>query len=716
MLSDTPVHPATRSFRFGDWLVQPSLNTLSRGETVLRIRPKVMDVLVLLAEHAGEVLSKDAIIDTVWAKKFLADTALSRAIFELREALGDEAHGPKYIETVPKRGYRLVAPVTPVAEPERTDGRPEKVAPRAPGWWPAVAVGGFILVAVSVWLLVGMRPSGPQPPTTGQTRRIVVLPFENLGAPEDDYLAAGLTDVISGRLAAVPGLAIISQSTARQYTKVGKGAKEIGRELGVHYLVEGGIQWNRGKGAGSGVRITPRLVRTADATQVWAEVYDHDMQDVFEVQSEIARRVIEAVGLTVVEPERLGLAERPTANVEAYQEYLRGLYYSDQVSFREQRLRLALGHLRRAAELDPAFGVAHAEVARMRAALYQLGFDPSSANRTEAQRELDLALRLAPDEPRVHLSLGLYLSWCQRDFHHALEELSVARRGLGETSELLQAEGWVLGAMGRWEEALDRYRRAGDLNPRGWGPLADAGRTSMFLRRYGEGRQLLERAIALAPDEGPLYASLAEVHWCSDGDTAGARQVLQGMPGSAQSSETFHWFWQEVFEGRYQPALDRVPTASAFVFEDDFIWEPSELLRARAYSFLGRLEEAHRAFENSCALAERSLRENPDDFRILDALAVSLAGVGRKHDAIETAKRAAKIFPPSKGAIKGYEPVLTLAHVYTMVGEHDLACAQLDTLLSVPFPISVPLLKLDPTWTSLRGQPCFAALVAGHKR
>jgi TolB-like protein/Flp pilus assembly protein TadD len=656
-------------FRLGEWLVRPSLNQLSRGSTVVHVRPKAMDVLVFLAARSGEVASRQEILDAIWAKKFLADTALSRVIFELRAALGDESQAATYIETVPKRGYRLIAPVT-------------------------VAAGHAPL----------------------QPRRIVVLPFENLGVPDDNYFAAGITEEITARLASVEGLAVISPSTAIQYAGTGKTAREIGHELGVDYLLEGTVRWCPTATGGSRVRITPRLVLATDNTQVWAGAFDRVIEDIFTVQSEIASSVIDEVGVTLGESERSGFAERPTANVEAYQAYLQGLFYSDQVSFREQRLRTALSMLQNAVERDRGFGLAYAEVSRMRSALYHFGFDRSEENRKEAERAADRALELAPDAPRVHLSIGLHRYWCYRDYRGALQEFRIARKGLGRTAELLQAEGWTLRRMGCWDDALGRFFGARDLNPRGWGPLADAGETCWYMRRYEEAQHLLERAIALAPDESAIYEHLANVLCTWKGTTADARRVLEAMPRQGEPSPATRLFWQDVYEGRYQAALERASATSFAFVEGAEIWQPTELLEAYAFRFLERPKPARRAFERARRRAEQQLRERPDDSRVYGALAVSLAGVGCKAEAFEAARRSSDLVSLSKDAMGGWAPLLHLAQIHTMVGEYGRACARLDTLLSIPSPLSVPLVELDPTWAPLRSHPCYKALVAKHSR
>ncbi|MFH1177728.1 MAG: winged helix-turn-helix domain-containing protein, partial [Acidobacteriota bacterium] len=231
------------AFFLGDWGADPSLNLLSRGEKCLHVRPKVMDVLVFLAKRDGEVVSKEELIDAVWAKEFIADSALSRAVFELRELLGDSSQQPEFIETIPKRGYRLVAPVVPIdhappacpdrlaapaspaaapegpaestnrdisipqAEHSARDEVPVRAAVRAvptrrgfPWRAPYAFLGATALAAAAV-LFAASQLRTPEPAYAPANARIVVLPFENLGAPEDDYFAAGMTEEINGRLA-----------------------------------------------------------------------------------------------------------------------------------------------------------------------------------------------------------------------------------------------------------------------------------------------------------------------------------------------------------------------------------------------------------------------------------------------------------------------------------------------------------------------------------
>jgi TolB-like protein/DNA-binding winged helix-turn-helix (wHTH) protein/tetratricopeptide (TPR) repeat protein len=709
--------PADRrngDLRIGEWLVRPSLNQLSRGEIAVHLRPKVMDVLVLLAAHPGEVVSKEEIINAVWAKKFLGDAVLSRAVFELREAVGDDAQHPTFIETVAKRGYRLLAPVGPPSPAEVEPPGPGPQRASATRWRIAVAVAALAAAVVATWLTLGRAaPRAAEAPARTATR-IVVLPFVNLGSPEDDYFAAGITDEITGRLTSVPGIAVISRDSADHYASSSKTHHEIGRELGVDYVLDGTVRWDRARDRRSSVRITPRLIRVRDDTQVWANAYDRVIEDIFGVQSEIARNVIAEVGIALKEPARDELDSKPTESIDAYQAFLRGMYHSASVYRSEQSLRLGLQMLERAVQIDPGFAVAWAEIARVRAVMYLDGFDRTERSHTEARQAIDRALKLAPDSPRVRFNLGLYCYWFDNNYQRALDEFATARKARGDWADIRVAEAYVLRRAGRWHEALQDLDKAAELDPIGWGVARERGVTSLYLREYGDAERHLKKAIALAPDEQEVYGFLAETYWGWTGDLTKARAALQAMPPSGDAWPTYWWFWQDVYEGKYQDALDRTLASPVDKIGAALTWVSKDLLLARAYAFLGRTTDARRTFERERVRVEQLLRETPDDFSLHGALGLCLAGLGRKDEAIHEGRRAVELLPISKDAVYGHGSVLTLAEIYTMVGEPELACEHLDTLLAMPSTISVPTLKLDPRWLPLRGHPRFQGLLAKY--
>ena len=699
-------------FRVGEWVAYPSLNQLVRGEVVARVRPKVMDVLVHLATRPGEVVSKDEILDAVWAKKFLGDTALSRAVFELREVLGDDPQHPAYIETIPKRGYRLVASVQPfeAVAPVAASGSPEPVARSRSRV--VVAAGGVIMAVVAG--VVAMTRLGPfrsaAAPVT--PKRIVVLPFENLGAPDDAYFAAGVTDEITSRLVSVQEISVISRSSAEHYAASKLSQREIGRELGVDFVLGGAVRWDRGAAGPNRVRITPRLVRVADDTQVWANVYDRVLEDIFSVQSEIARGVIAEVGIALQGPARSAVDRRPTANLEAYQAFLRGRYHAANIYRSEQDLRLGLRMFERAVALDPGFAVAWAENARVRAILNHVGFDRTEGSRAEAKRALDRALSLDAASASIHFDAALYHYWFNRDYPRALAEFALARKAGGETAGLLSAEGYLLRRQGRWEEALKRFEAAGRLDPRGWTVLRELGTTSLYMRRYADAERQFEQAIALAPDEPALYGFLAETYWTWRADTNAAAPVLRAMPKSLEPWQVRWRFWQDVYTGDLQAAADLLRASSFDVVDSSENWESRGLLLARVYGLLGRTDDARREFEQVRAEMERLLGQRPDDASLHSTLGLCLAGLGRKDEAVREGRRAVELVALRNDLVAGPGMALALAEVYTLVGEPESACAQLEWTLARPAVISAARLRMDPTWAPLRSHPCFAVLIA----
>ncbi|MGB5658455.1 MAG: serine/threonine-protein kinase, partial [Thermoanaerobaculia bacterium] len=266
-------------------------------------------------------------------------------------------------------------------------------------WWPIAAAAGIVLVgAVALWLGRGgdREPQADRAvaedtgATTGaagvaeaRLPAIVVLPFQNRGASEDEYFADGMSEEITTRLAGVSGLRVVSSSSAMQYKENRPPLEQIAEELDVDYVLDGSVRWARGDD-GSHVRITPQLVRIDDDAQVWAESYDRVIEDVFEMQAEIASEVVAQLGVTLLEPEREQLGTKPTENLEAYQAYLRGNYGQESSDFTESTRRRIIEDFRTAVELDPDFALAWAALAHAHSFYYRLGYDFTEARRTMA--------------------------------------------------------------------------------------------------------------------------------------------------------------------------------------------------------------------------------------------------------------------------------------------------------------------------------------------
>ncbi len=699
-------------FRLGEWLVRPSLNQLLRDGAVLHLRPKVMDVLIHLAEHGSEVVSKDELIEAVWAKEFLADTALSRAIFELREVLGDEAQHPKYIETIPKRGYRLVAPVV---QEERPPLPTAAVAPLRRGrkaLWAALATVAVLAVATAVGVRLRGRatPGGAQPAAAG--KKLVVLPFENLGPPDDEYLAAGITDEISGRLAQVGGLSVISRTSAAQYARTSKTTRQIAQELGVDYLLAGTVRWDR-SGAGR-VRIIPRLIRVADDTHLWADVYDRVIGDVLAVQAEIAERVTQQLDLTLNQGERDALGRVPTTNAEAYQAYLQGNHHVSRLEGEEDQ-RLAVTMYERAVSLDPAFALAYAALVRAHADLYIYGFDRTVARRVAARGALDRALSLAPDDPDVRLAAARYEYTFTADFEKALAEIDAAETRAKPSRDSVSLRGYVLRRLGRYPETRELLTRALELSPRDQVLEDDLAITDMYLGRWEEADRHLARSVELSADQHTAYEWKAINMLLWKGSLAQARAELSRMPRLRRGSVAFALWRQAICEGDFPGALESLNLLPGPACAVQFYFYPRELMEAEVSTLMGDRERAQAAYDAARAILEREAAARPEDPRLPSALGLAYAGLGRRAEAVREGERARRMAVTLRHAAREGFADATLARIHLMTGDRESAARLVETLLTTPtHPDAVPLVWLDPRWAPLRDDPRIRRLATGR--
>jgi TolB-like protein/DNA-binding winged helix-turn-helix (wHTH) protein/Flp pilus assembly protein TadD len=698
-------------FRIGDWEVFPQENLLKGplGDRVLE--PKVMDLLVHLASRPNAVVSRDELLESVWADVIVGDEALSRAISVLRAQLGDDKKNPQYVRTISKRGYQLVAevdPFPPEASPVRGAFPAQSGSEAVRGLHlarrfrrPLVLGAGVFATALTMLALVLTRQidSGAR-----ERMMIVVLPFENLGSPEDEYFADGMTDEITSRLSRVGGLGVISRYSAAQYRST-QATAQIGKELGVDYFVAGTVRWSRLADGGSRLRVTPRLVRIADDTVMWSQSYDRALRDVFDIQSSISVQVVNELGVKLGKEEALAIEKLPTANLDAYQAYLRATINPLENCRRRRNLNLD-----RAVELDPGFLNAWARLSSWHSNMIRACPALAEYHEAEARRTLARALQL---DPRSAVTLGASAALAMRtgDYEGAMTWLEAAGDRVESSSYLLERKGAILRRQGRWQEAIEAYKMAVALDPRnGW--LAHAlAVTHTWVRDYPAAEAEFDRSISLGPviDD---YQLKAEVLWLWRGDTQSARDVLEGVPDERQDGASIRWawYWQEIYEGNYRSALEGLADLPADALRTTLHSWPTVLHEAIAQNLLGELDRSRESFEAARRLLEDRVEASPSDERSRRALAIALAGLGRSEEALTQNRLAQANYPLESHPWFGTEPIQNLAYVLTMTGDYGGALEQLEFLLSRPAKLSVPLLELDPRWAPLREHPRFAEL------
>ncbi|MGH9382272.1 MAG: winged helix-turn-helix domain-containing protein [Thermoanaerobaculia bacterium] len=703
-------------YLFGPFELDTERFVLRRAGEEVHLEPRVLDLLAYLVEHPDRVISKDELVQEVWSGAFITDGALKRAVLEARRVLGDSGDHQTYIQTVYGRGYLFTAEIEALDSSQAVEREPRHAVRWA---WILGGLAALLVLAASLsvgWWRERLPGRGASPVAIGSAAadlpRLAVLPFEDLGPPEDAYFAAGLTEEILSRLAVVQGLEVLSRTTMTSYDRKGKTVAEIGRDLDVDYLLEGTVRWDRvGRGRGR-LRVTPQLTRVADDSQLWADRYDRDMADVFAVQSDIANHVVRALGVILSEREKRLVELRPTANLEAYQLYLRGLqtFADGQRSLldNERFVAVTADLMRRATELDPGFALAHARLAWTLAFEYFIGGPAEQLD--QARAALERAQALAPDHPEVRVVAGYLYYWGEEDYARALAEFEAIAAAMPSNAEAQGGAGAVLRRLGRYEEAIARFERERRLAGQEGAvtlldPNIDIASCLLALRRYAEMDRILERQLEAALDRAQLWEQRALLWTDWRGTTDGAWALLAEAPESTQRQLVWTRSRLHLLDRDFAAAVGAV---SGEPFTGQWRW----LEVAYALRRLGRKGEATDLAGRIATFHQQALVANPDTAFAHQALGLAHALLGERQPALEHGRRAVELL--ASDAFWGPAAVETLAVVHTLLGDRDEAVRLVAELLAKDYqwPLNPQRLKLEPWWDPLREDPRFQELLA----
>ncbi|MFQ5651854.1 MAG: protein kinase, partial [bacterium] len=569
----------------------------------------------------------------------------------------------------------------------------------------AISVLALLILAVVVYF---MRSDSGGGIVNIERKMLVVLPFENLGPPEDEYFADGLTEELTSRLAMVHGLGVISRTSAVQYKNSNKTSKQIGEELGVDYILEGTLRWDKSMEHVSRVRVTPQLIRTSDDTHVWAEQYDRVLDQLFEVQSEIAEQVVTQLDIKLMAPERRALWQKPTHNLEAYDYYLLGHKHRRRAGkfLDEDEYEMAVRMFEKAIEVDPNLAMAYVELVWIHSWVYFTGFDKTDERRALAKSAVDRAKEIQPDLPAIQEALAWYYYRCFRDYDRALHAFQKYQKMVPSSEPDLIAN--VTRRQGKWQQSVAAHEEAVVLNPRSAGRAFNLGASYTMLRNYQKADYWYDRALSLRPGYADPILYKYRNHLLWKGNAQDLRTSLRTIPRNNEVNYSLYFI--NLLESRFQEAVAHIDSLSDFLWRGPTLYLPKHLAYAQIYALMDEPTQMQVHADSARIFLEQAVQARPTDHRRHAALSLAYAFTGRKDEAIREGKRAVELFPVSKDALDGPDYVANLAWIYATGGEPEAAMEQLETLLSIPSEFSVPLLRIDPRWDGLRDKPRFQKL------
>ena len=539
-------------------------------------------------------------------------------------------------------------------------------------------------------------------------KSIAVLPFQNLSdEKENTYFADGIQDDILTNLSKIGDLKVISRMSVMSYRGDGlRNAREIGKALGVATLLEGSVRRIANR-----VRVSVQLINADNDEHLWAEDYDRDLTDVFGIQSDLAQKIATALQAKLSPNEKARLSQRPTENSEAYLLFLQAEPYANGPEMFTENYLKAEQIYKQAIKLDPNFAAAHACLSMVESWAYHT-FDPTPARRERARASADDALRLQPDLPEGHLALGFAYYYGDRDYDRALAEFEIARRDLPNEAQAYMAIGAIQRRQGKWTESTANFEKAVALDPKNAGFLYNLGFTYVALKQYEAADKMFDRALEVAPQSFSSRAlkGIIAILWKCDVEAA-EKQLALSPVRDANGLVTSTEVWVLMLGRQFSEALREIEQFPGEVFDAHNGRAPKAFFEGLIYLCQGDKTKGTIALEHARAIADQLVQESPNDAPRRAILGQILAALGQKEAAIAEGKRATELLPESEDAYDGPQITGQLAAIYAWTGGNDQALSLLDHLLQTSNGITVPLLKLDPSWDPLRKDPRFQALI-----
>jgi TolB-like protein/Flp pilus assembly protein TadD len=508
-----------------------------------------------------------------------------------------------------------------------------------------------LLLVISILLFQRFHPKVSPTVSSALEKSIAVLPFENLSRdPDNAFFTDGVQDEILADLAKIADLKVISRTSVMLYKSGNpRNLREIGQQLGVAHVLEGSVQRTANR-----VRVMAQLIDARTDAHLWAQTYDRELADVFAIQSEIAKTIADQLQARLSPAEKAAIEQRPTADLVAFDLYVRATALIDAEHATEDLLQ-AVNFLGQAIDRDPAFLLAYCKLAGAHDRLYLLGRDHTPGRLILADMAVKNALRLGPDSGDAHLASAQHL-YSNLDYDGARAEIGVAHRTLPNNARIFELSGYIERRQGHWEESTHNFERALDLDPRNVPTLRSIADTYTALRDYAKAGAALDRVLAFKPGDTDirLFRATVDMDWKADTRPwhALVETILKDNPGSAESIAP-DWLYLAFCEH------DSVAAARALAVFGNRTFGPDAVQFSRAFceGLLARMKgdatAAHAAFTQARAAQEQIVQALPGYAPALCVLGVIDAGLGRKEDALREGRRAIELLPVTKDSING---------------------------------------------------------------
>ena len=557
----------------------------------------------------------------------------------------------------------------------------------------------------------------PAPPVaTGiPAKSIAVLPFENLSTDKANaYFADGMQDLILTRLADIGDLKVIARTSTAKYAAHPDDLKTIAQQLGVATILEGSVQK-----VGNQVLINVQLIDANTDAHIWAESYQRTLDNIFGVEGEVAEKVAVALNTRLTQAETARLSTAPTQNPQAYDLFLKAEYFTGRAyeSFKASDFEAVVSNYRAAVAQDPKFALAWARLAQTESLMAWnaspvFGFDRGTLA-TQAKQSVARAEALAPDTVATQLAQGYYHLYVLTDLDGALSAFRAALALEPNNAGALYGLGTTYFHLGRFHASAEAYQKAALLDPRNLNILVQLAAAYWELRRYRQAEQVFKQSLGVDPTSAAFTSDLALVHIYA-GDLEGAQAVLEAAPTAVRAEFRYSWTLAYLMLCRrdYGGARHVLQQALSQNLDDRSRWTVEELFGDVEWA-AGDRQQARLHYQRAATLLEMALKQPQPWARINSDLGWVYARLGRTREALAQAQLFLKNMQAAKSVEREQGALANLAAVQAQVGQVDQAITGLDRLLATPAGqfVTVPLLKLDPAWDSIRNDERFQALL-----